>query len=103
MKFQENVSLAKFSNYKIGGIARYFFEPKNEREVAWAVREAKTRKLPIFVLGGGTNLLFCDAGFYGLVSEAGDDGGCRENSSIENWRARNCHRSRRGSFDGEAA
>jgi UDP-N-acetylmuramate dehydrogenase len=67
MKFQENVSLAAYSNYKIGGVARYFFEPKNKREVTWAVREAKTRKLSIFVLGGGTNLLFCDAGFYGLV------------------------------------
>jgi UDP-N-acetylmuramate dehydrogenase len=67
MKFQENVSLAAYSNYKIGGIARYFFAPKNEREVAWAVHEAKAQKLPIFVLGGGTNLLLSDAGFYGLV------------------------------------
>ena len=83
MKFQENVSLAKFSNYKIGGIARYFFEPKNEREVVWAVREAKARKLPIFVLGGGTNLLLSDAGFYGLVV-AGDDGGCGENVKAKN-------------------
>jgi UDP-N-acetylmuramate dehydrogenase len=67
MKFQENVSLSAYSNYRIGGIARYFFEPKNEREVMWAVREAKARKLPIFILGGGTNLLLSEAGFYGLV------------------------------------
>ena len=29
--------------------------------------EAKSRKLPCFILGGGTNLLINDAGFYGLV------------------------------------
>lgn len=66
-KFKENVSLARYSHYKIGGPARYFFEPKNEKEVAWAVREAKARHLPIFVLGGGTNLLIPDRGFGGLV------------------------------------
>lgn len=66
-KFQENVSLAKFSNYKIGGPARFFFEPKNEKEVRWAIEEAKKRRLPIFILGGGTNLLIDDGGFQGLV------------------------------------
>lgn len=65
--FKENIPLSKFSNYKIGGPARFFFEAKNEKEVAWAVAEAKKRKLPIFILAGGTNLLFCDKGFDGLV------------------------------------
>lgn len=67
MKFQENVLLAKFSNYTIGGPARFFFAPKNEKEVAWAVREARAAKLQVFVLGGGTNLLLSDQGFEGLV------------------------------------
>ncbi|HVO28414.1 MAG TPA: UDP-N-acetylmuramate dehydrogenase [Candidatus Paceibacterota bacterium] len=66
-KFQENISLAKFSHYQIGGAARFFFEPKNGQEVAWAVAEAKARRLPMFILGGGTNLLLSDAGFDGLV------------------------------------
>jgi UDP-N-acetylmuramate dehydrogenase len=67
MKFQENISLAGFSNYRIGGPARFFFAPKNEREVAWAVRMARAAKLQIFVLGGGTNVLLSDQGFEGLV------------------------------------
>lgn len=66
-KFKENVSLAKYSHYKIGGPARFFFEAHTEKEVAWAVGEAKRRKLPVFILAGGTNLLFSDAGFDGLV------------------------------------
>lgn len=66
-KFQEQVALARHSNYKIGGPARFFFAPKNEKEIKWAIAEAKARKLPIFVLGGGTNLLIQDKGFDGLV------------------------------------
>jgi UDP-N-acetylmuramate dehydrogenase len=66
-RFQENILLSNFSNYKIGGPARFFFEPKNESEVHWAVTEAKAKKLPVFILGGGTNLLISEEGFKGLV------------------------------------
>lgn len=66
-QFKENVPLSKFSHYKIGGPARFFFEAKSEKDVRWAVGEAKARKLPIFILGSGTNLLIDDKGFDGLV------------------------------------
>ncbi len=66
-KFQENVALARYSNYRIGGPARFFFAPKNEKEVRWAVKTAKAKRLPVFMLGGGTNLLIDDKGFNGLV------------------------------------
>ena len=66
-QFKENVPLSKFSHYKIGGPARFFFEAKSAGEVRWAIKEAKKRKLPVFVLGGGTNLLISDNGFDGLV------------------------------------
>jgi UDP-N-acetylmuramate dehydrogenase len=66
-KFKENIPLSKFSHYKIGGPARFFFEAKNEKEVVWAIAEAKKRKLSVFILAGGTNLLLCDKGFDGLV------------------------------------
>jgi UDP-N-acetylmuramate dehydrogenase len=66
-QFKENVPLSKFSHYKIGGPARFFFDAKSASEVRWAVKEAKKRKLPVFVLGGGTNVLISDDGFDGLV------------------------------------
>jgi UDP-N-acetylmuramate dehydrogenase len=66
-KFRENVSLRAFSHYRIGGPARFFFEPKNEKEILWAIKTAKAKKLLIFILGGGTNLLIDDDGFPGLV------------------------------------
>ncbi len=67
MEFKENITLAKYSNYRIGGLARFFFEAKDERALAWAVAEAKRRRIPVFVLAGGTNLLMDDKGFDGLV------------------------------------
>lgn len=65
--FQENVNLKDFSNYKIGGPARHFFVPKTLEELTAGVEKAKKEKLPIFILGGGSNLLIHDQGFQGLV------------------------------------
>ncbi len=65
--FQPDVSLKGFSNYKIGGPARHFYVPKTVDELIAGVEKAKKEQLPIFVLGGGTNLLISDKGFAGLV------------------------------------
>ncbi len=65
--FRENVSLAEFSSYKIGGPARYFFEAKTAEELKKAVKEAREKNLEFLVLGGGTNFLIGDEGFPGLV------------------------------------
>lgn len=65
--FSENINLSEFSNYRIGGPARFFFEAKNAEEIAWATQEAKHKGLAVFVLGGGTNLLIGDEGWNGLV------------------------------------
>lgn len=67
MTFQENTSLASFTTLGIGGPARYFCRVTSEPELLEAVRFARKRNLPIFVLGGGSNLLVADAGFPGLV------------------------------------
>ncbi len=65
--FQQNISLSLYSNYKIGGSARYFFQSDNLKKIIKAVETARREKLPIFILGGGTNLLFSDEGFSGLM------------------------------------
>ena len=67
LEFQESVSLAPYTTLRIGGPARFFCEVKDEADVAAAVRFAQARKLPLFVLGGGSNLLVSDAGFDGVV------------------------------------
>ncbi len=67
IRFQENVSLAKYSNYKIGGPSRYFFVAKTADELREAIIEAECRNLKLFILGDGTNLIFSDRGFSGLT------------------------------------
>jgi UDP-N-acetylmuramate dehydrogenase len=63
----ENIPLAQLTTFKIGGPAKYFVEAKNVGEVQEAATFAHSRDLPLFVLGGGSNLLVADAGWAGLV------------------------------------
>jgi UDP-N-acetylmuramate dehydrogenase len=67
MTVLENVSLAPFTTLKVGGPARYFTEPGSAAEVAEAVNFARSQHLPLFVLGGGSNLVVADAGWPGLL------------------------------------
>ena len=67
MTVLENVSLAPLTTLKVGGPARYFTEPKSATEVAEAVNFARSKDLPLFVLGSGSNLVVSDSGWPGLV------------------------------------
>jgi UDP-N-acetylmuramate dehydrogenase len=67
MLLEENIPLAPLTTFRIGGPARYFVEAKSPVEVQEAVVYAQAKKLPLFVLGGGSNLLVADAGWPGLV------------------------------------
>src|SRR5712692_10622285 len=67
MTIQENVPLAPLTTLQVGGAARYFGELRREDEVREAAQFAKTRDLPLFVLGGGSNLVVADSGWPGLV------------------------------------
>jgi UDP-N-acetylmuramate dehydrogenase len=67
MHVQENVPLAPLTTLGIGGPARFFFRAHNVDEIVEALEWARTRELPVFFLGGGSNLLISDAGFPGLV------------------------------------
>ncbi|MBU0672870.1 MAG: UDP-N-acetylmuramate dehydrogenase [Candidatus Margulisbacteria bacterium] len=71
MKFQRNEPLKKHTSLRIGGLADYFFQPKNIEELAEALELARKNKLPVAVLGGGTNLLVLEQGFRGLVIKLG--------------------------------
>src|SRR5262249_508805 len=67
MQILENVALAPLTTFKVGGPARYFCEAKTPQEVSEAVAFAETRNFPLFVLGGGSNLVISDNGWLGLV------------------------------------
>ena len=67
LMFQDKVILSRHSNYKIGGPAEYFYAADKVEKIIRAVEKARQAKLPIFILGGGTNLLISDEGFAGLI------------------------------------
>jgi len=72
MEFKENVSLKNYTTFKIGGPAKYFYIAKTEKDLILAIKMAKKKRLPFFILGGGSNLLFSDEGFDGLVIKIQD-------------------------------
>jgi UDP-N-acetylmuramate dehydrogenase len=67
MLIQENVPLGPFTTIRVGGPARYFAEARSHTEVAGAVEFSRSRDLPLFVMGGGSNLVVSDAGWPGLT------------------------------------
>lgn len=63
----EGVRLAPFTTLGVGGPARYFSEITDASALAEGVAWARRRGLPLFVLGGGSNVVISDSGFPGLV------------------------------------
>lgn len=69
----ENVPLARFTWYKIGGPARYLVQPRSIEELQEAARRCTQANIPIYVLGLGANLLICDQGVDGAVFRLNED------------------------------
>ena len=67
LSIEENVPLATFTTLKVGGPARFFAVANSDEDVAEALEYARSNRIPVFVLGGGSNILVSDDGFDGLV------------------------------------
>ena len=63
----KKVNLAKFTSFKIGGEAEFFTVPKNIAELRKILVFAKIKKIPVHILGGGSNILISDNGVKGIV------------------------------------
>ena len=64
---KKNISLAKHTTFKIGGPAKYFCSAKRKEDLIEAIKMAKQKNLPFFILGNGSNILFSDKGYKGLI------------------------------------
>lgn len=67
---RQNIPLAPCTTLRVGGSARYFATVTTLAELLEALAFARAENLPLFTLGGGSNLLVTDAGFPGLVLHA---------------------------------
>ncbi len=64
---QQQVPLAPWTTFGVGGPARWFAAVADEQQLAAACAWATKEQLPLFLLGGGSNVLVADSGFSGLV------------------------------------
>ncbi len=67
VEFQENIPLAPLTTMGIGGSARFFADIRAEHHLLHALAFGRQNRLPLAILGGGSNLLVHDEGFPGLV------------------------------------
>jgi len=91
---QENVLLSEYTTFRVGGPARYFFSVSSEDDLKMTSLFIKEKNCPYFFLGGGSNVLFQDSGFQGVVLnnnlkgieyEETADGVCAIVASGEEW------------------
>lgn len=67
LNIQENISLKEYTTFRVGGPAGYFAEISDILSLIAAKNFARERNLPYFILGRGSNVVFSDEGFPGLV------------------------------------
>lgn len=65
-KYHFNKPLSKYNWFKTGGTADILFEPKDKNDLIHFLKN-KPKNIPIFILGGGSNLLIRDGGIRGIV------------------------------------
>jgi UDP-N-acetylmuramate dehydrogenase len=67
MEVHTNIPLKNFTTMKLGGPARFMVEARTPEEVKAVYDNAVSKNLPIFILGGGSNVIAKDDGFPGIV------------------------------------
>ena len=71
---KRNVPLSDLVSFRVGGLADFVLQPKDETTLCRALSLCKEAQLPVILLGNGTNVLPPDEGFSGLVLQLSGDG-----------------------------
>ncbi len=67
MNIRQQVSLRDYSTMRLGGLATYMLDIRDPQEIAKAMAWADERNLPVMMIGSGSNIVWRDEGFAGLV------------------------------------
>ncbi|MBU1018169.1 UDP-N-acetylmuramate dehydrogenase [Patescibacteria group bacterium] len=67
LQVKENISLREFTTFRTGGPAKYFAEAKTAQEMHTLREFARKKQIPFVILGMGSNILFLDEGYPGLI------------------------------------
>ncbi len=68
----ENCPMKEYTSFRAGGNAALLIQPGSLAELFFAVGQLRSANVPHLVMGNGTNLLFCDSGYEGVVIRAGE-------------------------------
>jgi UDP-N-acetylmuramate dehydrogenase len=82
-KLEKDILLKNYSTFRIGGPAKYFLRTSDKKELKKIIEEAKKENINYLVIGGGSNILFSDNGFNGLVIVYKAENLSKENFNIE--------------------
>lgn len=67
----ENEEMSRHFSFKVGGVTPLLVEPETAESFLECLNLAESEKVPYFILGGGTNIVFSDDGFDGAVISTG--------------------------------
>lgn len=67
LQVQQNISLKNLCTYGTGGAAKYFATSKNPQDMFRLREFSRSQDIPFMILGGGSNVLFSDKGYPGLI------------------------------------
>ena len=68
----EQELMQKHTTFRVGGAAKYFAMPKNVDEIQTLIAYCQKQNMPYCVLGNGSNVLFADAGYAGMIIQIGN-------------------------------
>lgn len=71
---RKNIPLSRHTTFRVGGPADYFVQVAAPSELAQALEFAEEHGIPAFIMGGGSNVVFSDKGFRGLVIKMANGG-----------------------------
>ncbi|MDD2523744.1 MAG: UDP-N-acetylmuramate dehydrogenase [Endomicrobiia bacterium] len=71
--FKEKELMSKHTTLCLGGPADYFIEVKNDEELILLLKIINEYEIPFYIIGSGSNLLFCDEGFKGIIIKLVDE------------------------------
>lgn len=79
---KENVSLSKYTTYKVGGVAKVMVFPKNEEKLILLIKKLKEENIKYKVIGYGSNLIFSDNIYDGVIIRLDEFDGVKVNDTI---------------------
>ena len=69
----KNENLSKYNWFNLGGPAKLFFKPQSISDLTNFLKKNSVEKENLFFLGAGSNILFRDSGFNGIIIKLGKD------------------------------